>query len=423
MRILDGLLVTLLALGPLGALAQAQGASPQGNPRAPQAADGQPKCPEGMHCTPIRDPVMGMDAFLVAAPSGWHAQGAQIYGNACNEDPFPVFRATSPDGLTTLERLPRMDWRWGKGSTNSPHKGCLPLREEISAADFLRTLSRMMSVEFVAEVPLTAEQKAEQDKWNAGADSASEDFSRNHPKQYSASHVETAFAKVKYQNGSFPMEGLLRVNLLCHRFAFGGPRNQFWSENCNATVRAVRARAGKLDETVKALEKAGAVWIPRWNQAYAAMAAQRDAQRAQMMNQAAQQQMELQNQLTQQSMALQQQQHEQFMAAQNAQFAVHQQAMNQMNQVQANSVAQHFQNMAARDAVASNWVDTALSQQTVRDPTTGQLSKVSNMNDYVWINQSAKTSFETRDPNADPNGHLQGTWTLQQRVNGNGTSR
>jgi hypothetical protein len=154
-----------------------------------------------------------------------------------------------------------------------------------------------------------------------------------------------------------------------------------------------------------------------------AFAAQRDAQRAQMMNQAAQQQMQLQSQLAQQSMALQQQQHDQFLAAQNAQFAVHQQQMQVMNNAQAASVTQHFQNMAARDTIASNWVDTALSQQTVRDPTTGQLSKVSSMNDYIWINQTAKTSFETRDPNADPNGHLQGTWTLQQRVNGDGSNR
>ena len=183
------------------------------------------------------------------------------------------------------------------------------------------------------------------------------------------------------------------------------------------------ALEGKMEETRKSLERSGELAIPRWFQAYQAMMAARDAQAAQQINAMAQQQMQLQNQLTQQSMALQQQQHEQFLAAQNARFAVHQQEVNMQTQAQQNSVTQHFQNMAVRDTVASNWVDTALSQQTVRDPTTGQLSKVSNMNDYVWINQASKTSFETRDPNADPNGHLQGTWTLQQRVNGNGTSR
>jgi len=415
MRILERVLASLLALGPAGALAQA--------PAGPPPPEGQASCPAGMHCTPLHDRVLGMDAFLVGAPPGWHTQGAVVYGTPCNENPFPVFRATSPDGLTSLERLPRMDWRWGKVQQNSPTSGCLPLREEISPADFLRTLSTLLKVDYVGEVPLSSAQLEEQRKWNAQADETSERASRNNPRMYNASHVETALAKVRYKNGSFPMEGLLKVNLYCHRFAMSGPRNTFWTENCNADVRAVRAPAGKLDGTVKALEKAGAYVVPRWSQAYVAFAAQRDAQRAQMMNLAAQQQMQLQNQLAQQSMALQQQQHEQFLAAQDAQFAVHQQQMQVMNNAQAASVTQHFQNMAARDAIASNWVDTVLSQQTVRDPTTGQLSKVSSMNDYIWINQTAKTSFETRDPNADPNGHLQGTWTLQQRVNGNGTSR
>ena len=103
---------------------------------------------------------------------------------------------------------------------------------------------------------------------------------------------------------------------------------------------------------MNAVVNAGAIPIPRWTQAYQAMVAALDAQAAQV----SQQQMQLQNQLTQQSMALQQQQHDQFMAAQNARFAVHQQEMNVMNQAQASSVTQHFQNMARRDAIASDWV-------------------------------------------------------------------
>ena len=410
MRVLPGMVASLLAVGPVGALAQ--------------APDGQGSCPDpGQRCTPLRDPVLGMDAFLVAAPPGWHTQGAVIYGTPCYELPFPVFRATSPDGLTILERLPRMDWRWGKFAAKSPKQGCLPLREEISPADFLQTLSSMMGVEWVAEVPLSAAQLENQRKWNAEADAQSERTSRNQPQTYEANHVESAQAKVRYQNGSFPMEGFFHVDLYCHRFAFGGPRSGFWSENCNATVRAVRAPAGKLDETVTALQKSGAIMIPRWNQAYKMLAAQRDAQAAQQIAQAGQQQLQLQTQMFNQSMALQNQQHQDFMAAQDARFAVHQQQMNVMNQAQTASVSQHFQNMAARDRIASDWVDTALGQQTVRDPTSGQVSKVSGMNDYIWIDQAGKKSFETRDPNADPNGHLQGTWTLQQRVHGDGSSR
>jgi len=409
--------IWLLALAPPEAAAQ----DPAGSARPSQPADGS--CPAGLRCTPLRDPVLGMDAFLVAAPPGWHTQGAVVQGTPCKQLPFPVFRVSSPDGLTLVERLPRMDWRWGKFQGKSPKQGCLPLRDEISPADFLRTLSGVMGVEYVAEVPTTPAQMVSQKNFNAEADAMSERNSRTHPNTYEAHHLEIAQAKVRYQNGSFPMEGLLAVSLYCHRFAYGGPRNGNWMEDCQATVRAVRARAGKLDETVKAVEMAGAIMIPRWNQAHQAMMAARDAQAAQQLNAISQQQMQLQNQLFQQSMALQQQQHEQFLAAQNAQFAVHQQHMANMNQAQANSVAQHFQTMAARDAVASDWVDTALGQQTVRNPTTGQVSKISGMYDYTWVDQTGKSSFQTRDPNANPNGVIQGTWTLQQRVHGDGSSR
>jgi hypothetical protein len=51
------------------------------------------------------------------------------------------------------------------------------------------------------------------------------------------------------------------------------------------------------------------------------------------------------------------------------------------------------------------------------------VSKVSGASGNIWINETGKNSFQTPDPNADPNGHLQGTWTLQQQVHGDGTSR
>lgn len=407
MNKLAAVVVWLLALAPSEAAAQGPDAS----------------CPAGLRCTPLRDPVLGMDAFLVAAPPGWHTQGAVVQGTPCKQLPFPVFRISSPDGLTLVERLPRMDWRWGKFQGQSPKEGCLPLRDEIGPADFLRTLSGVMGVEYVAEVPTTPAQMQSQKSFNAEADARSERNSRNHPNTYEAHHLEIAQAKVRYQNGSFPMEGLLMVTLYCHRFAYVGGRNGNWSEDCQATVRAVRARAGKLDETVRAVEMAGATMIPRWNQAYQAMMAARDAQAAQQYAVLGQQQLQLQAQLAQQSLALQKLQHDQYMAAQDAQFAVGERRNAAHDQALASSAARHYQNMAARDAVASDWVDTALGQQTVRDPTSGQVSKVSGMYDYTWVDQTGKSSYQTRDPNANPNGVIQGTWTVQQRVHGDGSSR
>ena len=73
--------------------------------------------------------------------------------------------------------------------------------------------------------------------------------------------------------------------------------------------------------------------------------------------------------------------------------------------------------------MASDWVDYALDQQTVRDPGTGQVSKVSSSYSTTWVDDSGKTSFQTNDVNANPNGYLKGNWTRQQQVHGDGTSK
>jgi hypothetical protein len=77
--------------------------------------------------------------------------------------------------------------------------------------------------------------------------------------------------------------------------------------------------------------------------------------------------------------------------------------------------------MNAQSTAASDWVNYALDQQTVLDPTTGQVSNVSSAYSYTWVNSAGNTSDQTNDPNANPNGVMQGTWTKQQVVHGNGT--
>jgi len=73
--------------------------------------------------------------------------------------------------------------------------------------------------------------------------------------------------------------------------------------------------------------------------------------------------------------------------------------------------------------ITSNWVDYSLDRQTVRDPGTGQISKVTSGYNATWVDNTGKVSFQTSDPNANPNGSLPGTWTRQQVVNGDGTAR
>ena len=79
--------------------------------------------------------------------------------------------------------------------------------------------------------------------------------------------------------------------------------------------------------------------------------------------------------------------------------------------------------MNARSTATSDWVDYALDQKTVADPNTGQISKVSNAYTRTWIDDTGKVSYQTNDPNANPNGVPPGNWTQQQTVHGDDTPR
>ena len=66
-------------------------------------------------------------------------------------------------------------------------------------------------------------------------------------------------------------------------------------------------------------------------------------------------------------------------------------------------------------------MDYALDRQTVLDPNSGQVSKVSSSYTYTWVDSTGQVSYQTNNPNADPNGALQGTWTRQRVVHGDGS--
>lgn len=75
---------------------------------AQNASGGVPA--KGTRLEAIDDPTLGMTAYSVTVPANWHFAGTIIQGTSCSGIAFPVFRATSRDGLTVMETLPRMDW-------------------------------------------------------------------------------------------------------------------------------------------------------------------------------------------------------------------------------------------------------------------------------------------------------------------------
>jgi hypothetical protein len=115
----------------------------------------------------------------------------------------------------------------------------------------------------------------------------------------------------------------------------------------------------------------------------------------------------------------QQQNFEQTMALQQR---MHQQFLDQMQHTTNVSMARAQDAMNARTAAASDWVDYALDQQTVVDPSTGQMGKVSNQAVTAWTNGSGGI-FASKNPLANPNGFYPGTWTQQPFSHGNGTPK
>jgi hypothetical protein len=101
------------------------------------------------------------------------------------------------------------------------------------------------------------------------------------------------------------------------------------------------------------------------------------------------------------------------------QSAMHQQFLATMQAGTDASMARANASMNAQSTAASDMVDYALDQQTVLDPNTGQISNVPSAGAYTWVN--GNTNYQTNDANANPNGVMQGTWTKQVVVHGNGT--
>lgn len=363
----------------------------------------------GTRVEAITDPALNnINAFEVTIPAKWHFQGVMLQGGSCDTMPYFVFRASSPDGLSFVERLPALSWVWGSGPLAGKNKGsCLPLQTALRAQDFLKYLAVMMKVEYVSDGPIPAEKNEQLQKSLAAMSKGS--FN---------STADMATAVVRYKNGSFPMKGFLGTTVQCMNNHWDARKPMFPGDpgfaasethQCTAVVRYLVAPENQYDGIKKLWDapEMGGKPNPAWFQAYS----QRQQQQANArLAQAAQQsnaQLRAQHERFMQSQALQQRMHEDFMAT--------------MQRGTDMSMARTQQNMNARSTATSDWVDYALDRKTVLDPNTGQLSKVSSAYSYTWADSTGKMSYQTNDPTANPNGVLQGNWTKQTVVHGDGS--
>jgi hypothetical protein len=363
-----------------------------------------------------------MVAVTVTIPASWHFQGTLEQGSGqCVPTPFPVFRVTSPDGLSAFEKEPNIGWRFGTGPMAAPsgnQADCVPLKTALGAQDFLKYLAPTLGLTYVSDV---AEPAAENAAAQAGLQAAEAVYA---PK-YAAEHLtppkntrQMARARVSYQNGSFAMLGELRVQLDCTESVYPGMKSILRGipdrpasdiTQCQAATRFYNAPTAQLPAVLALWDSTGmgAVGSQSWQQAWVNRNQQQANQAMSQMIASTNAAMAASHAQFEQSMAVQSQMHQQFMA--------------QMQASTNSSMAAANASMNAQSTAASDWVNYALDQQTVLDPSTGQVSNVSSAYSYTWTNGS--TSYQTNSPEANPNGAMPGTWTKTQVVHGNGTPK
>jgi hypothetical protein len=359
---------------------------------------------------PVRDMSMnGITAYTLTVPARWHATGILEPGNGvgkCGSFPVGVWRATSPDGLSMVEAMPTLSWVYGTGPvlTKSTQTGCLSLHGAMSAQNLLRYVANTLRVHCASDDPIpAANAKAQQQLRDADAKTAASWASERiqAPKRT----VQLAQANVTSANGSFAMKGRLWVQMSCTETHFPGMKSilrgmadQAPSDvtQCDANVVYYSAPAAQYPTVIAewSAPGMGANFNPAWQNAYVLNTIRVTA--------------ETQQQNFEQTMALQQRMHQQF--------------LDQMQHTTNVSMARAQDAMNARTAAASDWVDYALDQQTVVDPSTGQMGKVSNQAVTAWTNGSGGI-FASKNPLANPNGFYPGTWTQQPFSHGNGTPK
>ena len=377
---------------------------------SPQESASRPMLP-GTRVEYITDPSMNnANAIAVTIPEKWHFQGVLFQAGSLPAMPYFVFRASSPDGLSFAERLPRLCWNWGSG----PHlretpRSCLRLDEPMNGQGFLRHLATMLNVEYVADVPIPAEVNAARQR---AAQAQDKDW-----KFFTVSNTsELVSAIVHYQNGTFPMKGLLGAVVDCHRTNYPGMRPTPYRQGvppsavygCEAAVRYTVAPEDQFEAVRKLWDPAGmgGQILPQWDYAMGVRIQKWGEMVRAQQNQMMQTQLQIQQQQFDHDQAVRQQMHEQFLST--------------MQRGTDMSMARSQAGMNARSTATSDWVDYALNQRTVMDPSSGQLTKVSTSYSYTWRDSTGQHVYQTTDPNANPNGTMPGSWTKQQVVHGDG---
>jgi hypothetical protein len=388
-----------LALGTIAVLAACATAAMAGGQNAPAQlrfaslvplATSSSDAP-GTKLVTITDPVLNMKAYSIVIPANWIFEGAVFPGSSCSDGPFPVFRMSSPDGLTGIKQLPRLDWSWTDNSDH-PSKGgadCLPYKKEMSAADMLKYMIGVLQVEFVTDDPTP--DLADIQRNTAARDTPKMSFS-----------ADKARATVRYHINKIVMEERLNVYVGCTTF-----RDIGW-HTCSAGVSRTWAPQGKYnDDTFRPISRTFAV-DQDWNAKRAQIAIQK-------LTDLSEQSMRAIKQMGDETARRSAAQYNTFKQAQETRQRQHEDFMASMQRGTDMSMQRTAQSMNARSRAADDWCDYSLDLQKRLDPNTGLITKDSSAYSYTWVNEQGDR-VQTNNINANPNGNGTGNWALQENV-------
>ncbi len=214
----------------------------------------------------VFDPVLGRNAYYVTVPGNWNFEGGVIPGSGCEQNPITVFRASSPDGLTGVYLLPRVDWSWSTGQQVKDAADCMPWHAAIPARDYLTYLIGVLKVGFVKELDASEEISKSQK-------SLDEINAKSRPSMIFSS--DSAKFLVRYDLDGHPVEEVVAATIGCNDRVFGGVNIHV--HQCSAFVTRTRAPLGQWESQKQlfiAIGRSGA-FDPEWNAQWNAVMAKR----------------------------------------------------------------------------------------------------------------------------------------------------
>ena len=414
------LLAVLLATASVGAVAWAQTTAAAGMGKADTPA------PANTDKAMIKDPSMhDMKAIEVTYPAGWHFKGdlylAGVRGpytdfkvQDCGSGPTGVFRATSPDGLSFVEQWPVAAWGWASGVHGDWYAGksCFPLHGPVKAQQYLKYVAAMLGVEYLADEPADAAEKAKLEKiaQDANAQNAPKKPGENVPSMHW--EVELAAAMVGFSNGTFKMKGRLTAQVACSATTYPdgldfngkkGAKTTAVVDRCLAAVVYLAAPEDRLAGLIAQWDRPGMGprRLEEWEQARAAAERAAVGRTSDPNGFIRSEEMMSWRRDFSHTQAVREKMYAEFAGAMDA----------GMDRVQGAGFER------SSKTIAPDWVDIQLDSDLV-DSREGGGTGVVSIPRNNWTDGSGKSEFEAWDLDANPNGVLPGKWTSKKGVVG-----